>query len=84
MEEVGLEVTDIRYYKSQPWGFDSNLLLGYFCRVKGSTAIHRDAGELAEAEWVDRQEMDQTPNQMSLTAEMISCFQLHPEKFGKI
>ena len=84
MEEVGLEVTDIRYYKSQPWGFDSNLLLGYFCHVKGSLAIHRDAGELAAAEWIDRQEIEQTPNQLSLTAEMISYFRLHPEKFGKI
>ena len=84
MEEVGLEVTDIWYYRSQPWGFDSNLLLGYFCCVKGSLAIHRDTGELAAAEWVDRQEIDQTPNQLSLTAEMISYFRLHPEKFGKI
>ena len=84
MEEVGLEVTDIRYYKSQPWGFDGNLLLGYFCRVEGSLVIRRDAGELAAAEWVDRQEIDQTPNHLSLTAEMISCFRLHPEKFGKI
>ncbi len=25
MEEVGLTVKNIRYYKSQPWGFDSNL-----------------------------------------------------------
>ena len=25
MEEVGLKVKNIRYYKSQPWGFDSNL-----------------------------------------------------------
>ena len=33
MEEVGLTVKNIRYYKSQPWGFDSNLLLGYFCEL---------------------------------------------------
>ena len=32
-EEVGLSVKNIRYYKSQPWGFDSNLLLGYFCEL---------------------------------------------------
>ena len=31
MEEVGLKVKNIRYYKSQPWGFDSNLLMGFFC-----------------------------------------------------
>ncbi len=81
MEEVGLKVTDIRYYKSQPWGFDSNLLLGYFCRVEGSLTIHRDEGELAVAEWVERAEIDKTPNHLSLTAEMIACFRDHPELF---
>lgn len=30
LEEVGLHVKNIRYYKSQPWGFDLNLLLGFF------------------------------------------------------
>ena len=31
MEEVGLKVKNLRYYKSQPWGYDSNVLMGYFC-----------------------------------------------------
>lgn len=29
MEEVGLQVKDLRYYGSQPWGADANLLLGF-------------------------------------------------------
>ena len=40
MEEVGLRVTDIRYYASQPWGMDSNLLLGFFVGLSsGATVI---------------------------------------------
>ena len=35
MEEVGLKVKNIRYYKSQPWSFSSTLLCGFFCEVDG-------------------------------------------------
>ena len=35
-EEVGLRVKNIRYFDSQPWGFDSNLLLGYYSRDGGN------------------------------------------------
>ena len=31
MEEVGLNVKNIRYYKSQPWGVDGNVLMGFYC-----------------------------------------------------
>ena len=53
MEEVGLTVKNIRYYKSQPWGFDSNLLLGYFCELAEEGEIRLDEEELSVAEWVD-------------------------------
>ena len=29
MEEVGLKVKNIRYYKSQPWSFTDTLLMGF-------------------------------------------------------
>ena len=31
MEEVGLPVKNIRFYKSQPWSFSSSLLAGFYC-----------------------------------------------------
>ena len=31
MEEVGLPVKNIRFYKSQPWSFSSSLLSGFYC-----------------------------------------------------
>ena len=30
MEEVGLKVKNIRYYKSQPWGIVDDILMGFF------------------------------------------------------
>ncbi len=60
-EEVGLKVKNIHYYKSQPWGFDQNLLLGYFCELDGERDIVLDTGELATAEWVHYSDVPEDP-----------------------
>ena len=55
MEEVGLRVKNLRFYKSQPWVLTDSLLLGFFCDVDGDpTPVLRD-GELALAEWLMRE-----------------------------
>lgn len=77
MEEVGLSVKNIRYYKSQPWGFDSNLLLGFFCELddpEGLSSIKMDEEELAEAEWVHYSNVPDDPEGLSLTREMMMVF----------
>lgn len=75
MEEVGLKVRNITYYNSQPWGFDSNLLLGFFCEVDGDITIVRDEKELAIAEWADRATLVNTQeNLLALTGTMIDEF----------
>ncbi len=73
-EETGLDVTDLHYYKSQPWSFSSTLLFGFFCRVKGDTAIHMDETELRVARWANKQETLETGGNASLTSEMIQYF----------
>lgn len=80
MEEVGLRVKNIRYYKSQPWGIDGNLLLGFFCELEGCDEIHRDEGELAEAGWFDRDGMPAHDDGISLTREMMGVFERGEEK----
>lgn len=74
MEEVGLRCRDIRYCGSQPWGTESNLLLGFFARLDGDAAIHMDRQELAQAEWVPREKIDVQPDGYSLTNHMIQMF----------
>ena len=74
MEEAGLRVKNIRYYKSQPWGIVDDLLAGFYCDVDGSTEIHMDATELKEAVWVRREEVVGQPNDFSLTNEMMLLF----------
>ncbi|MBP3853199.1 MAG: NAD(+) diphosphatase [Erysipelotrichaceae bacterium] len=74
MEEVGLKVKNIRYYKSQPWGFASNLLLGFYADLDGEDTITLDREELARARWVTREEIDEEQDHLSLTREMILAF----------
>ena len=74
MEEVGLKVRNIRYYKSQPWGVVSDLLAGFFCYVEGDDTIKMDRNELKYAEWVKREDIELQPYDISLTNEMMKVF----------
>lgn len=74
MEEAGLKVKNIRYYKSQPWAFADDILAGYFCEVDGDSTIIMDSEELSVAEWINREDIDIEPDDTSLTNEMICYF----------
>ena len=74
MEETGLRVKNIRYYKSQPWGIADDLLAGFYCEADGSTEIHMDPSELKLAEWKRRDEIVLQPDDYSLTNEMMQRF----------
>ncbi|MCD7751243.1 MAG: NAD(+) diphosphatase [Lachnospiraceae bacterium] len=74
MEEVGLRVKNIRYYKSQPWGVDGNVLQGFFCDLDGEDLIRLDERELSMAQWYHRDEIPVEDDGYSLTREMIGVF----------
>lgn len=74
MEEVGLRVKNITYYKSQPWSFTDTLLLGFFCELDGEEAVTLDKNELALAKWFEREEIPMKPDDCSLTNEMVIAF----------
>lgn len=74
MEETGLRVKNIRYYKSQPWGIANDMLSGFYCDVDGSTKIHMDENELKLAKWIERDKIELQPDSYSLTNEMLRMF----------
>lgn len=74
MEEVGMKVKNLRYYKSQPWSFSETLLFGFYAEVDGSREIVLDEQELSVAEWFERDEIPVEPTRDSLTNEMIIRF----------
>ncbi|MBP3411011.1 MAG: NAD(+) diphosphatase, partial [Clostridia bacterium] len=73
-EEAGVHVKNIRYWGTQPWGIDSDLLLGYFADLDGSSEIAMDREELSVAGWFHRDEMDIPADDVSLTNDMIRAF----------
>ena len=74
MEEAGIRVKNLHYYKSQPWGTANDILLGFYCEVDGDDTITMDHNELKYAEWVQREEIVLQPGTFSLTNEMMRRF----------
>ena len=83
MEETGIKVKNIRYYKSQPWGIAQDILVGYFCEADGDDTIRMDENELKYAQWVPRDEITLQPDSISLTNEMMKVFKEGKEPFIK-
>ena len=79
MEEVGLRVKNLVFYKSQPWSFTDTLMVGFWCEVDGNDALRVDRSELKEARWFSRDEipLERTGDRASLTGEMIERFRLY-------
>ena len=74
-EEVGLHIGKPKYYKSQPWGIDSNILYGFFVSLNGEAKISLDPNELSLAEWLERGKIPAGDDGISLTREMIGFFE---------
>ena len=74
MEEVGLKVKNIRYYKSQPWAVADDILMGFYCDVDGDETISLDHNELKLGAWFTREEVVLQDTDFSLTNEMMTEF----------
>lgn len=73
-EEVGLEVSKLRYWRGQPWPFSSSILVGYWCEAAGDD-VTVDHSELRSAVWLHRDEIPMPRRDTSsLTNLMISTF----------
>jgi NAD+ diphosphatase len=70
-EEVGLEVTDIRYIASQPWPFPNSLMLGFTARY-ASGEIHPDGIEIEDAQWFTPETLPQLPGYGSVSRYLIN------------
>ncbi len=74
IEETGLKVKNLQFYKSQPWGLSSSLLCGFFCETDGTDEIKIDNTELKEGKWFSAEEITFENDNFSLTREMIDVF----------
>ena len=76
MEEVGLKVKNLQFYKSQPWVITDSLMIGFFCDLDGDDTITLEKKELSMGAWVKREDLPPDTTHLSLTAEMIEQFRL--------
>ena len=74
LEEVGLNVKNVRPYKDQPWGISGAHMIGYVAEVDGDDTVVRQEDEISEARWYTRDEVPEYRNRLSVGSEMILSF----------
>lgn len=74
MEEVGLRVKNIRYYKSQPWAFSDSVMIGFTAELDGDDTIRLQEEELSEAGWYTRDQVEDYSPCISVGHEMMRAF----------
>jgi len=72
-EEVGLELTNIRYFGSQPWPFPDSLMIGFTAQYAGGE-ICIDETEIVEAGWFGPDELPLLPGKISIARQLIDSF----------
>jgi NAD+ diphosphatase len=73
-EEVGFDLTDIRYFGSQPWPFPHSLMIGFTAAYAGGE-IRLQEDEIAEAAWFNRHgELPRLPGKLSIARRLIDGF----------
>lgn len=77
MEEVGLNIKNIRYYGSQPWGLTNTVLMGYFADLDGDDTVILEEDELGEGTWFRYDEIPERESLISLTQTMINEFRIN-------
>lgn len=72
-EEVGIEVTRLRYFGSQPWPFPHSLMIGFDADWAGGE-IHIDAKEIIDADWFDAGALPMIPPGLSIARRLIDAW----------
>ncbi|CAM9818806.1 unnamed protein product [Phaeothamnion confervicola] len=71
-EEVGVSVSNIRYFASQPWPFPNSLMIAFFCDYAGGDIRPQEA-EIEAAEWFDVFQLPQLPSKISIARRLIDA-----------
>ncbi len=74
MEEVGIEVDHITYYKSQPWPFSGSLMIGFFAQADAEVPLRIEESEILEAGWYHRDNLPVRSSALSIAGDMTEAF----------
>jgi len=73
-EEVGLDIKNIRYYKSQPWPISGSMMIGFIAEADDAQTIRIDKNEIIDAAWFSRTNLPNHPQKRSIAGELIEKF----------
>ncbi|TQV81294.1 NAD(+) diphosphatase [Exilibacterium tricleocarpae] len=72
-EEVGIDIRNPRYFRSQPWPFPGQLMLGFHAQYAGGE-IEVDDEEIEEAHWFRFDRLPSVPPASTLSGQLIQDF----------
>ena len=73
-EEVGLDVTNVRYFGNQPWPFSGSQMIGFFAEADEKQPMVICEDELHDAKWFTIDNLPEIPGAISIAGEMIRAF----------
>ena len=69
-EETGLEITNLRYFGSQPWPYPSGIMVGFHADyVSGDIRLQRE--ELKRGAWFRKDNLPTIPEKLSIARQLI-------------
>lgn len=76
-EEVGIQVTNVRYWGSQPWPFPHSLMLGFHAEYAAGDIVC-DPTEIVDANWYRRDALPPIPPGISIARRLIDDWLTRP------
>jgi NAD+ diphosphatase len=71
-EEVGVQISNTRYFASQSWPFPHSMMIAFVCEWS-SGEIHPQAGEIEEANWFEVLQLPKLPSKISIARRLIDA-----------
>jgi NAD+ diphosphatase len=73
LEEVGLQVSGLKYLGSQSWPFPNSLMLGFHAEYAGGEIVCQEE-EIADARWFKADDLPNVPPKTAISRWLIDAF----------
>lgn len=73
LEEVGVQITNLRWFGSQSWAFPHSLMLAFIADYVAGDIVCQ-AGEIEDAQWFSINALPELPSEYSLAYRLISAY----------
>ncbi len=71
-EEVGVEVGNLQYFRSQSWPFPHSLMVAFTCHYQSGTLVLQP-GEIEDARWFSMNDLPLLPHPVSIARQLIDA-----------